>query len=77
MNYSLAVATAAPVPPAGTSSSAMVTVADAYRAGTTSSGRFSAAASGVGARDSEECSVCWGFGAGDDGDPCPRCHGTG
>jgi DnaJ-class molecular chaperone len=27
--------------------------------------------------DPDACPVCWGFGAGDDGDPCPRCKGTG
>jgi hypothetical protein len=32
---------------------------------------------GVDKTDFEPCPVCWGFGAGDDGDPCPRCHGTG
>jgi hypothetical protein len=32
---------------------------------------------GVVTFDPEGCPVCWGFGAGDDGDPCPRCNGTG
>ena len=76
MNYSVAFATADAVLPAEISSSAVVIIADAFRAGP-SSGRLPADDSGLGPSDFEECSVCWGFGAGDDGDPCPRCNGTG
>jgi hypothetical protein len=32
---------------------------------------------GVAECDFDDCQVCWGFGSGNDGDPCPRCQGTG
>jgi hypothetical protein len=53
------------------------TALDAILAGQGSSSPSPADAPDASELDAEACSVCWGFGTGDDGDPCPRCQGTG
>ena len=60
-----------------TNSVAIPTPSQAAPAGDEKRTPSPADALGVVELDPEACPVCWGFGGGDDGDPCPRCNGTG